>query len=215
LSILLSLWCVPRGDALADPGAEAERVVRQATDAVYRTLREQCHSIEQQPERLYALIEEILLPYADFDRMTHWVLGKYSRRVSEQQRRDLITEFRDVLIRTYATAIQTVAPEDIHYLPVRETGKPDQAVVRTEIRQPGEAVVHIDYYMYQNGSQWLVYDIRVEGISLVINYRVSFASEIDARGITGLIESLKQQNQKPMSADTAKHIRSLQADTCK
>ena len=113
-----------------------------------------------------------------------------------------------------ARPIQTVAPENIHYLPTRDMGHSDRTLVRTEIRQPGEAVIAIDYPMYRKQERWLVYDVRVEGISLVTNYRTTFADEIKDKGISGLIASLKRQNQASMTAETAAHIRSLQARHC-
>lgn len=87
-------------------------------------------------------------------------------------------------------------------------------MVRTEIRQPGEAVIAIDYPMYRKQGRWLVYDVRVEGVSLVTNYRTTFAEEIRSKGLSGVIASLKQQNLAPMAAATAERIRALQAEHC-
>ena len=108
-----------------------------------------------------------------------------------------------------------MAPEDIHYLPERDTGRPDRALVRTEVRQPGEAVVAIDYLMYQTQQRWLVYDVRVEGVSLVTSYRTTFAEEIRGKGLAGLVAALRQRNEKPLSAEVAARIRKLQVDSCK
>lgn len=193
---------------------DAEMVVRELTERVYQVLLEQCEAIQEQPERLYALVDGVLLPHADLERMSQWVLGKYWRQADLAQREDFEQQFRQLLVRTYATAIQTAAPENIHYLPARATGRSDQAVVRTEIRQPGEAVIGIDYPMYRKQERWLVYDVRVEGVSLVTNYRTTFAEKIAGSGVAGMIASLKQENQAPMTADTADHIRRLQARHC-
>lgn len=206
---------------LTSPGAvgetvstDAETVVRQLTERVYRVLLDECAPIREQPERLYALVDEVLLPHADLDKMTQWVLGKYWRQADDAQRRDFAQQFRQLLVRTYATAIQTVTPASIYYLPGRDTGRPDQALVRTEIRQPGEAAVAIDYLMYRKQGRWMVYDVRVEGVSLVTNYRTTFAEEIYAKGLPRVIASLKQQNQAPMAQETAQRIRDLQSRHC-
>jgi phospholipid transport system substrate-binding protein len=117
-------------------------------------------------------------------------------------------------VRTYATAIQTVSPENIHYLPARDTGRINQATTRTQIRRPGEPVVAIDYAMYRKDNRWLVYDVRVEGVSLVTNYRTAFAEQIDDRGVAGLIDDLQRQNRQQMTEDTMRQIRSLQSRSC-
>ena len=193
---------------------DAETVVRQLTNRIYRVLLEQCEAIQEQPARLYTLVDGLLLPHADLQKMSQWVLGRYWRDADAAQRREFEHQFWQLLVRTYATAIQTVAPENIHYLPTRDMGRSDRALVRTEIRQPGEAVIAIDYPMYWKQERWLVYDVRVEGISLVTNYRTTFADEIKEKGVSGLIASLKRQNQASMTSDTAEHIRSLQARHC-
>ena len=205
---------VPSGAASQPVPTDAETVVRQLTDRIYRVLLEQCEAIQEQPERLYTVVDGLLLPHADLQKMSQWVLGRYWREADAQQRREFEHQFWQLLVRTYAAAIQTVAPENIHYLPSRDMGRSDRALVRTEIRQPGEAVIAIDYPMYRKQEHWLVYDVRVEGISLVTNYRTTFADEIKDKGVSGLIASLKRQNQASMTADTAEHIRSLQARHC-
>ena len=212
-AIILYLF-VPSGAVSESVPSDAEAVVRQLTNRVYRVLLEQCEAIQEQPTRLYTLVDGLLLPHADLQKMSQWVLGRYWRDVDAVERREFEQQFWQLLVRTYATAIQMVTPENIHYLPTRDTGRADRALVRTEIRQPGEAVIAIDYPMYRKQERWLVYDVRVEGISLVTNYRTTFADEIKDKGVSGLIASLKRQNQASMTADTAEHIRSLQARHC-
>jgi phospholipid transport system substrate-binding protein len=207
LAIILYLFA-PSGAVGQPVSSDAETVVRQLTSRIYRVLLEQCEAIQEQPARLYTVVDGLLLPHADLQKMSQWVLGRYCRDADAEH------QFWQLLVRTYATAIQTVAPENIHYLPTRDLGRSDRALVRTEIRQPGEAVIAIDYPMYRKQERWLVYDVRVEGISLVTNYRTTFADEIKDKGVSGLIASLKRQNQASMTADTAEHIRSLQARHC-
>jgi phospholipid transport system substrate-binding protein len=213
LAIGLHLLLCPSGAAGAN-GAQAEAVVRDLTDTVYRTLHRECRAIQAQPEHLYALVDHILLPHADLRKMSQWVLGKYWRRADEAQREAFQRQFRQLLVRTYATAIQTVSPENIHYLPPRDSGRVGQATVRTEIRPPGEPAVAIDYAMYRKRDRWLVYDVRVEGVSLVTNYRTTFAEQMGDKGVAGLIAALQRRNREEMSAETARHIRGLQARSC-
>ncbi len=195
--------------------SDAETVVRELTHDIYRVLSEQCQTIQERPEYLYVLVDAILLSHADLGKMSQWILGKHWRDAKELQRGEFEQQFRQLLVRTYSTAIQTVAPENIHYLPVRGAGRPDRALVRTEIRQPGEAVIAIDYPMYRTQQRWLVYDVRVEGVSLVTNYRTTFAEEIRDKGLAGLIAELKLRNDEPLTAEAAARIRKLQVESCK
>jgi phospholipid transport system substrate-binding protein len=206
--------CVLSGAVSQPVSNDAETVVRQLTDRIYRVLLEQCGVIQERPERLYSVVDDLLLPHTDLEKMSQWVLAKYWREADSDQRREFEQQFWQLLVRTYATAIQTVAPENIHFLPTRDMGRSDRALVRTEIRQPGEAVIAIDYPMYRKQERWLVYDVRVEGVSLVTSYRTTFADKIRDKGVSGLIALLKRQNQASMTADTAEHIRSLQARHC-
>jgi phospholipid transport system substrate-binding protein len=199
---------------LVQASAESpETVVRQAAENMYRALQQECLLVSQHPQRLFVLVDENLLPHTDFGRMSRWVMGKYWKRASEDQRQQFIHEFRVLLVRTYGTAVQKILPENIRYLPVRASIKPNQAVVRTELRQPGEPMLHINYRMYRKGGHWLVYDVRIEGVSLVTNYRNSFAPEIKVKGVQGLIDALKQKNQR-QALKTAGTIPSSRGDSC-
>ena len=214
-SLVIGLGLVCHSFGLANAaGADPETIVRQATAEIYRALDEQCETIQREPEHLYALVDSILMPHADLHRMSQWVLGKYWRDASDSQRREFIEQFRQLLIRTYSTAVQLASLEDISYLPTREGTRSDRTTVRTEINRPGNATVAVFYLVYQTGGDWFVYDIQVDGVSLVNNYRTTFAEEIRGKGFSGLIDSLQQKNRQPMSADTAEQIRARKAAAC-
>jgi phospholipid transport system substrate-binding protein len=182
------------------PGPET--VVRSATEDIYQALEAECRSQQGvTTARLYQLVDQILVPHADFDRMSQWVMGQYWHSASDSQRQAFISEFKLLLARTYATAIRTVTPEQIRFLPQHEAASDNKAVVSTEVRAPGAPVKAINYYLYLNHDRWLVYDVQIDGISMVANYRSALADEFRDRGVQGLIDSLKEKNlQQP--ADT-------------
>jgi len=185
--------------ALSSPQA----VIQQATDRLYAALQYECRGRILHPESLSLLVDEILLPHTDFERMSRLVMGKYWKQSSDSQRRQFVQEFKELLIRTYAKAIHRVLPEDIRYLPQRDSGAADKTVVRTEVRAAGMPVMPVHYPMYMKDGRWLVYDVRIEGISLVANYRSTFGAEIKAGGVAGLIATLKKKNsQQQMAAIT-------------
>jgi phospholipid transport system substrate-binding protein len=212
LGIILYLLHHPAGISAASENAET--VVRKATEEIYQALDEQCELIGQSPEHLYTLVNRLLIPRADFEKMSQWVLGKYWREADDKQRQVFVEQFRQLLIRTYATAIQLANLEDIHYLPQRESIKPDRATVRAEIHRRGDATVSLTYALYQTHGVWLVYDIQVDGVSLVSSYRATFSSEIRSQGLEALLESMKKKNNEAMSETTAHQIRSRKSGSC-
>jgi phospholipid transport system substrate-binding protein len=196
---LILLACLLVAVLAESPGAET--VVRHATRDLYQKLEKQAEPISRQPELLYALVDEVLSEHVDLERMARWILGKYWRQTSDSQRREFNEQFRSLLVRTYATAIQSVSLQDIHYLPVRETLSADRAVVRTEVRAAGKPALPIDYLMHNKSGEWLVYDVRIEGVSMVTNYRTDFSEQIRTKGMQGLIEALKQKNSRNSVTD--------------
>jgi len=165
----------------AGVGVSPQALIHQATDQMYAALQHECRSRTLHRQSLSLLVDEILLPHTDFERMSRLVMGKYWKQSSDSQRQQFVQEFKELLIRTYATAIHRVLPEDISYLPERNSGAPDKTVVRTEVRAEGMAVMPVHYHMYRKNGRWLVYDVRIEGVSLVANYRSTFAAEIKIR----------------------------------
>ena len=192
VALYVGLLVPPTG--IAQPTGGAEAVVRAATERMYQVLQRECRSRQPNAERMLVLVDEVLMPHADFQTMSRWVLGKYWRRASPDQRQQIMQEFKRLLVRTYASAIESVSLMDITYLPERSSGKAHKAVVRTQVKPPGAPVFPVHYHMHRKDGSWLVYDLRIEGVSLVASYRSSFGAEIEARGVQGLIASLKEKN---------------------
>lgn len=202
VGLCMSLILLSGVSAQAGVSNNPQAVIHQATDRMYAALQHECGGRTLHPESLSLLVDEILLPHTDFERMSRLAMGKYWKQSSDSQRQQFVQEFKELLIRTYATAIHSVLPEDISYLPERNSGAPDKTVVRTEVRPEGMAVMPVNYHMYRKNGHWLVYDVRIEGISLVANYRSTFGAEIKARGVEGLIATLKKKNEQKMAVTT-------------
>ena len=125
----------------------------------------------------------------------HWKRRNWNK-ANAAQRADFSKEFKSLLIRTYATAVQKASLESIVYLPARESARPDRSVVRTKVLVAGAEALPIDYYMHFQAGHWLVYDVRIESISLVTNYRNSFGTEINRFGLQALIDKMEQNNRQ-------------------
>ena len=168
---------------------------------VKRTVEEVLQVIKQNPDRaaLQQLAEQKVLPNFDFREMTQLAVGANWRKASPQQQAALESGFRKLLVNIYTSSLaQSGRPQGERTLEVKslppQAGKQDEATVKTVVKDPDGKRVAIDYRMASRGGQWKVYDVLVEGVSLVTNYRTSFDGEVNKGGVDGLIKALEQKN---------------------
>lgn len=144
--------------------------------------------------KIFALAEEKILPNFDFDRVSRLVLGKNWTKATPEQKAAFQSEFRTLLLRTYATALSKYKNQTIEYKPFRMTDDANTATVKTQILQPGGQPVAVDYTLAKEQNVWKVYDIVIEGVSLVTNYRGQFSQEVRQNGLDSLIKKLTDKN---------------------
>ena len=143
------------------------------------------------------LVETKVLPHFNFLRMTSLAVGKDWNKASPEQKKRLAKEFETLLVRTYSNALTAYKSQTIVYKPLKMQPGDTDVLVRTEIRQPGQQAVQLDYGVEkQDNGAWKVYDVVVAGISLVTNYRETFAQEVRNGGIDGLITTLADKNKQ-------------------
>ena len=140
--------------------------------------------------KISGLVERKILPHFDFRRATRMAVGLTWRRATPEQKERLVRAFRSLLVRTYSGALAEARDEKIEFVPLRGHPDDDEVTVRSRVRQPGAQPIEIAYDMERTAAGWKVYDVRVGGISLVATYRTSFAAEVRANGIEGLIRRL-------------------------
>ncbi len=143
------------------------------------------------------LAEEKVLPYIDFEEATRLAVGRAWSQASPEQRKKLVSEFRNMLVRTYSNAIEAYQGQSLKVLPSRKQDAKDEATVRAQFIRAGAPPLPIEFQMRKTGPDWKVYDIAVEGISLVLTYRSEFDSVVKQEGIDGLIKRLSQKNALP------------------
>jgi phospholipid transport system substrate-binding protein len=184
--------------ALAQPvlaAHQAEQLVHDTTEQVLERLKGDSERLKADSDLIYPLVEDLVLPHFDFRRMSIWVLGKNWRKADKEQQRQFTVEFRTLLVRTYAKALLEYTDQTLRYLPFHAKEGARKVTVKTEIVQQGGPSIPLYYSMYRNkAGQWKVYDIKVDGVSLVSNYRSSFATEVRNGGIPRLLEKLAQMN---------------------
>jgi phospholipid transport system substrate-binding protein len=145
--------------------------------------------------RIREVVETKLLPNFDFERITALAMGRNWRQATPEQQKQLIEQFRQLLVRTYSGALTQYRDQTMDYKPLRADANATEVTVRTEVVRQGQAPVPIDYSMAKGASGWKVYDIIVGGVSLVTNYRDEFNEQIKSGGIDGLIKTLQSKNQ--------------------
>ncbi|WP_251972548.1 MlaC/ttg2D family ABC transporter substrate-binding protein [Sphaerotilus microaerophilus] len=142
---------------------------------------------------IMALVDAKILPHVNFQRMTASAVGRYWRQATPEQKTRLQDEFKLLLVRTYSGALTQVKDQVVEMKPMRSKPEDTEVIVRSEVKGKGEPI-QLDYRMEKAGETWRIYDVNVLGVWLVENYRASFAQEIGASGIDGLITKLAEKN---------------------
>jgi len=175
-----------------------QALIKDSSDRMQQALKENKATIEKDPSFVYGLVDEILLPNFDFSKMSKLALGKKNwRKANTAQRERFIGEFRLLLVRTYSTAMLEFIDGDIIFLPFRGDLAKKKVKVKMEIARLGGPTIPMSLSMYINKQKkWMVYDVKIDGISLVTNYRSTFGTEIRNNGMDKLIDNLSTRNQK-------------------
>src|SRR5262249_2038427 len=181
------------GAARAEQGPD--QLVKSVATQVLNVMRRD-QAVGAESSKMAELIEAKIAPHFDFDRMTRLAVGKSWQQATPEQRTVLTGHFRNLLIRSYAAAYRTEYKDmSVDVKPMRVQPGDDDVQVKSQITLPGDPQpVSVDYSMYRSGGAWKVYDIAVEGLSLVTTYRSVFAEEIKRGGVDGLVKSLTQKN---------------------
>ncbi len=144
--------------------------------------------------KIYALVDEKVLPHFDFKRMSQLAMGRNWRQATPEQQQSLIKEFRSLLVRTYAVSLTQYRDQKIEFKPLKLEPDAKDATVKSVFLQSGREPVAVDYGMHKTAAGWKVFNITVEGVSLVENYRSTFNEQIRKSGIDGLIKTLSERN---------------------
>ncbi len=171
---------------LESPVALLERTSQQ----VIKILRDDRELLKKEPDRVYKIIDDYILPHLDQVTMAKLALGKNWRKATKQQKIDFVAAFKNLLIRTYSKSLTEFKDQEIRYFPVKLQPGVTKTSVRAEVIQPGGPSIPIAYRMRIKNNAWKVYDIKIDGISLVTSYRGTFTQEVRKSGIDGLLKYL-------------------------
>ena len=189
--IALSLFCFSASVfAIESP----DELVKRTSEDVLAVVKNDADIQAGNQQKIFALAEEKILPNFNFDRVSRLVLGKNWTKATPEQKTAFQAEFRTLLLRTYATALSKYKNQVIEYKPMRMIDGSNTASVKTQIVQQGGQPIAVDYTLAKEENAWKVYDIVIEGVSLVTNYRGQFSQEVRQNGLDSLIKKLADKN---------------------
>ena len=194
LARLVAGFCCAIAVSAAFAQEAPDALVKRVAQETLQTIKSDAKVQAGDQQRIREVVESKLLPYFDFDRITALAMGRNWRQASPEQQKQLVDQFRTLLVRTYSGALAQYRDQVMDYKPLRAEANATDVTVRTEVVRQGQAPVQIDYSMTKSPSGWRVYDVIVGGVSLVTNYRDEFTQQVQAGGVDGLIKSLAAKN---------------------
>jgi phospholipid transport system substrate-binding protein len=192
-------WLAAAALALGTAAVQAQAVkgpdalIKEVSTDVLDTVKSDPSFKAGDVQKVITLVDTKVMPYVDFQRMTSQAVGRYWRQATPEQQKRLQDEFKILLVRTYSGALAQVKDQTVVLKPMRSTPEDTEVVVKTEVRGKGDPI-QLDYRLEKTPQGWKIYDVNVLGVWLVENYRNSFAQEIGANGIDGLIGKLAERN---------------------
>ncbi len=194
LSLLFGLLVVLAPAAAQDLAPDA--MVQQVTEDVLTVVRQDKDIQSGNTRKAIELAETKVSPYFNFQRMTALAVGREWSKATPEQKKRLTEEFKALLVRTYSNALISYKNQKVVYKPSKMAAGDTDVVVKTEVVQPGNKPIQLDYALEKQGGSWKVYDVIVAGVSLVTNYRDTFKQEMSNSGIDGLITMIANKNKQ-------------------
>jgi len=183
---------VVQAEPIESPSVLLERTSQQ----VIKILQDDHELLQKEPERVYKIIDEYILPHLDDVTMAKLALGKNWKKASREQKIAFVGEFRNLLVRTYSKSLLEFSDQEIYFFPVKLAADTHKASVKAEVVQPGGPSIPMSYRVRIKNNAWKVYDIKIDGISLVTSYRGTFTQEIRKSGMDGLLKYMRDKNSK-------------------
>jgi len=207
LAATILAFCALTGAATADTRTP-DQIVRETADTLAARIEGRQEQLAANPAELYRLVDEVFLPVFDTDYAGRLVLGKHWRTATPAQRKEFIDSFYDFLLRSYARYVLRFEKDRVRILATPAApADPKRTVVRTEMQLEDGTKIPVHYSLHQTAAGWRAFDVRIEGISYVQNYRNQFNAEIGAKGIDAVIARLKADTAKVSTAAPGSDVR--------
>lgn len=198
-SIILSLFCAvllviasERSFASEDP----IQMMQGLSSRVMGALKQNRSELQRNPNKVYEVVNRYILPSVDFVEMARWVVGRNAwQQADAATQKRFVDEFKNLVIRSYAQSLMKYTDQTVDFLPLRGSAAGKERVqVSSFVRESGKKAVRIDYRLLRAGGSWKVYDIIIEGVSLMQGYRAQFSDDIRQGGVKAVVNKLHQHN---------------------
>ncbi|SJM89345.1 Toluene tolerance family protein [Crenothrix polyspora] len=197
LVILLSVIGMAKG--AAESLQQPQQVIQNISDTLQKKLQDK--SFTQNFASVVQFVKTVIDPHTDFDKISPLVLGKHWKTATPTEQEGFKQEFQTLLIRAYSRAFVEYNNWTISYLPVETASDAKKVIVKTKVMQPSIQAIEVNYRMFLSNGEWKVYDILIEGVSLVTTYRSTFSDEIQSKGsLSAVIDTLAKRNADALSA---------------
>lgn len=187
-------------DAPATPGPGPQQLMEKVSQDLLAELEGNREALRKDPARLRALVDKHLLPHFDTEHAARLVLGKHWPKATPDQRKRFVDAFYQSLMANYGDALLEFTDDRVRFLPFRGDPNANSATVRTEVKRNDGTMVPVNYSVRRTPGGWKAWDVTIEGISYVKNFRTDFGAEIDQKGIDAVIQRLEAQNRSPAKA---------------
>ena len=194
---ILAIFALMLAPLVAAAQEAPDALVKRTTDEVLAIIKADKDLQSGNISKVVQLAEQKVLPHFDFTRMTRLAVGRNWAQTTDAQKEALTKEFRTMLVRTYSNSLTQYREQKIEVKPLKASPQDQEVTVRTAVIQQGGPPIPIDYSMAKTGTEWKVYDVVIDGASLVTTYRGSFNDQIQKGGIDGLVKTLQERNRSP------------------
>ena len=186
--------------AVAAAQESPDALVKRTADEIIAIIKADKDIQNGNSAKVFELAEQKVLPHFDFERMTRLAVGRNWGQANDEQKQSLVKEFRTLLVRTYSSSLSQYRNQTIDVKPTKGAPGDKEATVRSAVIQQGGPPIPIDYTMEKAESGWKVYDVVIDGASLVTTYRGTFNDQVQKGGIDGLVKTLQERNRSPAAA---------------
>ena len=197
---ILAIFALILAPLVAAAQEAPDALVKRTTDEVLAIIKADKDLQSGNISKVVQLAEQKVLPHFDFERMTRLAVGRNWNQATPEQKQALTKEFRTMLVRTYSSSLSQYRNQTIEVKPAKVGAQDKEATVRTAVIQQGGPPIPIDYAMEKMDSGWKVYDVIIDGASLVTTYRGTFNDQVQKGGIDGLLKTLQDRNAGPAPA---------------
>jgi phospholipid transport system substrate-binding protein len=195
----LLIGLMPTTKGIAGDVQDPQQIIQSVSEEIKQKLQDK--SFSKNFAQVTQFVNSVIDPHTDFDKIAPLVLGKHWKTATPAEQERFKHEFQTLLIRVYSRAFVEYNDWTINFLPLEMSNEATKAIVQTKVLQPGQQPIDVNYRMFLSRGEWKVYDIMIDGVSLVTNYRTTFNDEIQTKGsLSAVIDSLAKRNVEALAA---------------